>query len=46
LIRSGWTESSIAVGQTVTARGFPARNGNGIDCERLEVEGGSLVWER
>jgi hypothetical protein len=46
LLRSGWTEDSIKVGQTVTATGFPARNGNGIDCEKLVVEGGSLVWER
>lgn len=46
LLRAGWTESSIQVGQTVTATGFPARNGNGIDCEKLTVDDGSLVWER
>lgn len=46
LVRSGWTENSIKVGQTVTATGFPARNGNGIDCEKLVAEDGSLVWER
>ena len=46
LIRSGWTEDSIRVGQTVTATGFPARKGNGVDSEKLVVEDGTLEWER
>lgn len=46
LLRVGWTEDSIMVGQKVTATGFPARKGLGIDCEKLVVEDGSLVWER
>jgi hypothetical protein len=46
LIRIGWSEDSIRVGQTVTATGFPARQGNGIDSEKIVVEDGSLEWER
>ena len=46
LIRLGWTEDSIKVGQTVTATGFPARQGNGIDSEEIIVEDGSLKWAR
>ena len=46
LIRVGWSEDSIKVGQTVTAKGFPARQGNGIDSEEIVVEDGSLVWSR
>ena len=46
LIRQGWTEDMIRPGQTVTATGFPARQGNGIDSERIVVENGSLIWER
>ena len=46
LIRIGWSEDSIRVGQTVTATGFPARQGNGIDSEKIVVEDGTLEWER
>ena len=46
LVRLGWTENSIKVGQTVTATGFPARQGNGIDSEEIIVEDGSLMWAR
>ena len=46
LLRIGWTEDSIKLGQTVTATGFPAWRGNGIDTEKLVVEDGALVWER
>ena len=46
LIRAGWSEDSIKVGQTVTATGFPARQGNGIDSEHIVVEDGSLEWGR
>ena len=46
LLRIGWTEDSIKLGQTVTATGFPAWKGNGIDTEKLVVDNGSLVWER
>ena len=46
LLRVGWTEDSIRVGQTLTATGFPARKGNGIDAERIVVEDGDLEWER
>jgi hypothetical protein len=45
-LRVGWTEESIRVGQIVTATGFPARKGNGIDSERIVVGDGALVWER
>jgi hypothetical protein len=45
-LRVGWTEESIRAGQIVTATGFPARKGNGIDSERIVVEDGALVWER
>jgi len=46
LIRVGWTEDSIRVGQTLTATGFPARRGNGIDTEKIVLEDGSLEWGR
>jgi hypothetical protein len=46
LIRAGWTAESIQPGQTVTATGFPARNGNGIDSEKIVVEDGLLEWGR
>jgi hypothetical protein len=46
LLRIGWTEDTIRVGQTVTATGFPARKGNGIDSEKIVVEDGSVEWER
>ena len=46
LLRMGWTEDSIQVGQTVTASGFPAWKGNGVDTEEIIVEDGSLVWRR
>jgi len=46
LVRVGWTADSIKIGQTVTATGFPAWKGNGIDSERIVVEDGALVWER
>jgi len=46
MIRAGWSENSIKVGQKVTATGFPARKGLGLDCEKLVVEDGVLVWER
>ncbi len=45
LIRIGWTENTIQAGQTVTATGFPARQGNGIDSEKIVVEDG-VEWER
>ena len=46
LIRQGWTENMIRPGQVVTATGFPARKGNGIDGERIVVDDGALIWER
>lgn len=46
LIRVGWTESTISVGQTLTATGFPARQGNGIDSEKIVAADGSLEWSR
>lgn len=46
LLRVGWTEDSVKVGQTVTATGFPAWKGNGIDTEEIVVEDGDLVWGR
>ena len=46
LIRVGWTEDSIQVGQSVTATGFPAWTGNGIDTEEIVVESGALIWGR
>jgi hypothetical protein len=46
LLRIGWTENSIKVGQTVTATGFPARIGNGVDSEKIVVDDGALMWER
>lgn len=46
LIRAGWTADSIQLGQTVTATGFPARQGNGIDSEKIVVEDGLLEWGR
>lgn len=46
LIRIGWTESTISVGQTLTATGFPARQGNGIDSEKIVAADGSLEWSR
>jgi len=46
MIRAGWAEDSIRVGQSVTATGFPARSGNGIDSEKIVVEGGLLEWGR
>ena len=46
LIRVGWTEDSIKVGMTVTATGFPAWVGNGIDTEEIIVDNGALVWGR
>ncbi|MCY3731566.1 MAG: DUF6152 family protein [Rhodospirillaceae bacterium] len=46
LIRIGWTEDSIRAGQTVTATGFPAWEGNGVDSERIVVDDGALIWER
>lgn len=46
LVRVGWTEDSIRVGQTVTATGFPARQGNGIDAEHIVVVDGDLEWGR
>ena len=46
LVRQGWNENMIRPGQTVTATGFPARQGNGIDSEKIVVDDGSLIWER
>lgn len=46
LIRVGWTEDTIRVGQTLTATGFPARQGNGIDSEKIVAADGSLDWSR
>ena len=46
LIRIGWTEETIGVGQLVTATGFPAWEGNGIDTEEIIVGDGELVWRR
>lgn len=46
LIRIGWTADSVKVGQTITATGFPAWKGNGIDSERIVVEDTGLVWGR
>ena len=46
LLRAGWTADSIQVGQTVTATGFPARKGNGIDSEHIVAEDGTLEWGR
>jgi len=46
LIRIGWTEDSVKVGQTITATGFPAWNGNGVDSEEIVVEDTGLVWGR
>lgn len=46
LIRVGWTENTISVGQTITATGFPARRGNGIDSEKIVAADGSLDWSR
>lgn len=46
LIRAGWNEDFIRVGQTLTATGFPARQGNGIDSERIVAEDGSFDWGR
>lgn len=46
MIRAGWAEDSILVGQTVTATGFPARQGNGVDSEKIVVEDGLLEWGR
>jgi len=46
LIRTGWSEDTIRVGQTLTATGFPARQGNGIDSEKIVAADGSLEWSR
>ena len=46
MVRIGWTEESIKPGQTVTATGFPAWKGNGIDTEEIIVDDGALVWRR
>ncbi|HUF71395.1 MAG TPA: DUF6152 family protein [Gammaproteobacteria bacterium] len=46
LTRVGWTEDTIRVGQTLTATGFPARQGNGIDSEKIVAADGSLEWSR
>jgi len=46
LVRIGWTEDSIRAGQKVSATGFPAWKGNGVDGERIVVDDGALVWER
>ena len=46
LVRIGWTEDSIRPGQKVSATGFPAWEGNGVDSERIVVDDGALVWER
>lgn len=46
LVRIGWTEDSIRPGQKVSATGFPAWEGNGVDSERIVVDDDALVWER
>ena len=46
LMRVGWTEDTIKLGQVVTATGFPAWKGNGIDMEKLAGEDGSVIWAR
>jgi hypothetical protein len=46
LIRQGWSDNMIRPGQSVTATGFPARQGNGIDSEKIVVDDGALIWER
>lgn len=46
MVRIGWTEDSIKPGQTVTATGFPAWKGNGVDTEEIVVDDGALVWRR
>ena len=46
MVRTGWTEDSIKPGQTVTATGFPAWEGNGVDTEEIIVDHGALVWRR
>jgi hypothetical protein len=46
LLRVGWTADSVKVGQTVTATGFPAWKGRGVDSEKIIVEDTGLVWGR
>ena len=46
LLRIGWTQDSVKAGQTITATGFPAWKGNGVDSEEIVVEDTGLVWGR
>lgn len=46
MMRAGWNEDSVKPGQTVTATGFPAWKGNGVDTEEIIVDDGAMVWKR